>query len=60
MAYTKYDWINRNKDNASVSIYTESPVQLLQSKQSTHSNFLYKVFMDHARNNNRKQKIGQN
>ena len=58
VAYTEFDWINQNPDTACASVYTESPTHLVKTKQSSHKNFLYKVFLDHARNNSKKQIIG--
>lgn len=56
--YVKYDWIFTNEDTAGVSIYSEAPTLLTKSKQSNHNRLLYKVFLDHARNNPKKQKLG--
>ena len=60
VVYAKYDWILNNCDTAGVSIYSESPTLLSKSKQSNHKNLLYQVFLDHARNNPKKQLLGQN
>jgi hypothetical protein len=57
--YAKYDWIESNPDTAGVSIYSECPTHLTSSSQSKYSNFLYKVFLDHARTNSKKQQLGQ-
>ena len=54
----KYDWIYNNPDSASVSLYAEKPIHLVKVKQSKHDNLLYKVFLDHARKNQKKQLIG--
>jgi hypothetical protein len=58
VVYVKYDWIFNNPDTAGVSVYSESPTLLAKSKQSKHDNLLYKVFLDHARSNPKKQLIG--
>lgn len=57
--YVKFDWIYNDPDSAGVSLYSETPTHLVKVKQSKHSNLLYKVFLDHARNNPKKQLLGQ-
>ena len=57
MIFAKFDWVRSNSDKATLSIYSESKSTLKLSKQSAHPQFLFKVLLDHARNNPRKQII---
>jgi hypothetical protein len=57
--YVKFDWIYNDPDSAGVSLYSETPTNLVSVRQSKHGNLLYKVFLDHARTNPKKQLLGQ-
>ena len=59
MVYAKYSWIYSKADAAGVSIYSERPANITHSRQFRHSQFLFKVFLDHARKNPKKQALGQ-
>ena len=56
--YAKYFWQNKVGKKSSLGIYTQSPTHLQHISQSKHDKFLYKTFLDHARNNPKKQEIG--
>ena len=47
-------------DNATFSVYSPGKSTLKKSSQSTHSQFLYQTFLDHARKNQKRQVLNQN
>ena len=47
-------------DNATFSVYSPGKSTLKKSSQSTHSQFLYQTFLDHARKNPKRQVLNQN
>lgn len=59
MTFIKFDWIRHPKETATISFYTESKVILKKSSKFNHDQFLYKVFLDHARNNPKKQLLSE-
>ena len=57
VVYAKYNWSEGKGEKAGIAVYSQHPVNIKQQSQSRHSKFLYKVFLDHARNNPKKQPL---
>ena len=59
VVYAKCLWNNNQVSQiACLSIYMEYPTHMVHVSQSKHKRFLYQTFLDHARNNPKKQSIG--
>lgn len=59
MVFAKFDWIRKPTEQATISIYTESRSSIKKSSQSSHPQFLFKTFLDHARSNPKKQVMSE-
>lgn len=46
------------EETACLRGYSSVPFNLVPTKQCSHKNFLYQIFLDHARNNPKKQILG--
>lgn len=58
VVYAKANWLNGEKETACVSVYGDAPIHLSPTRQWNHKQFVFKVFLDHARSNPKKQMIG--
>ena len=55
MVFAKVDWIRKPVEKGTISMYTESVSSIKKSSQSSHDQYLFKTFLDHARKNAKKQ-----